>query len=150
MALLYHVGLTVKDLERSIAFYRDVAGMEEQGAPRVIRQDREFDTLVNNAGVEIKVANLTAGPFMLQLIEYTAAGGVTLDIHHNNVGSPHLCFYVADVDGKYEELQRHGDVVITSPIVQHVRSGVGSFYTEDPDGVPVEFYQMSAQSPGPS
>ena len=28
---IYHVGLTVSDLERSIAFYRDVLGLEFQG-----------------------------------------------------------------------------------------------------------------------
>ena len=27
---IYHVGLTVSDLERSIAFYRDVLGLEFQ------------------------------------------------------------------------------------------------------------------------
>ena len=29
MAELFHVGLTVKNLERSLAFYRDVVGMKE-------------------------------------------------------------------------------------------------------------------------
>ena len=28
---IYHVGLTVSDLERSIAFYRDILGLEFQG-----------------------------------------------------------------------------------------------------------------------
>jgi catechol 2,3-dioxygenase-like lactoylglutathione lyase family enzyme len=144
MALLYHVGLTVTNLERSVAFYRDVAGMEPQGTPRVIRDDSEYDRLVNTPGVELKVLNLTAGSFMLQLIEYTAAGGTTLDLHHNNIGSPHLCFYVDDVAQKYDELWRRGDVIVTSPVVQHVKSGVGSFYVEDPDGVPVEFYELPA------
>lgn len=28
---IYHVGLTVSDMDRSIAFYRDVLGLEFQG-----------------------------------------------------------------------------------------------------------------------
>ena len=28
---IYHVGLTVSDLDRSIAFYRDILGLEVQG-----------------------------------------------------------------------------------------------------------------------
>ena len=28
---IYHVGLTVSDLDRSIAFYRDILGLEFQG-----------------------------------------------------------------------------------------------------------------------
>ena len=140
MAELFHIGLTVKNLERSVAFYRDVVGMAEQGRQAEL-QSKEFDTLTNNRGARLKVAHLTAGPFMLQLIEYAAAGGVTLDLHHNNVGSPHMSFYVPDVEAKYNELQRRGDVTITSGLVQ-IAPTARSFYTEDPDGLPVEFLQM--------
>ena len=36
--------------------------------------------------------------------------GVRSTLHHNNVGSPHFCFYVPDVKAKYAELQKRGDV----------------------------------------
>lgn len=142
MAELFHVGLTVKNLERSLAFYRDVAGMKEHEWRMMNVTSKAFDTLTNNSGAELKVAHLTAGPFMLQLIEYVAAGGTTLDLHHNNVGSPHMCFYVPDVEAKYRELQQRGDVTITSGLVQ-IAPNMRSFYTEDPDGVPVEFLQVT-------
>jgi catechol 2,3-dioxygenase-like lactoylglutathione lyase family enzyme len=140
MAELFHVGLTVKNLDRSMAFYRGVAGMT---AGEVFKGgSKEFDTLTNNTGARLKVAYLTAGSFMLQLIEYTAAGGATLDLHHNNSGSPHISFYVPDVEAKYAELRGRGDVTITSGLVQ-IAPNMRSFYTEDPDGVPVEFLQMT-------
>jgi catechol 2,3-dioxygenase-like lactoylglutathione lyase family enzyme len=138
MADLFHVGLTVKNLERSLEFYRDVAGMS---AGEIFDgQSKEFDTLTNNSGARLRGVHLTAGAFMLQLLEYKAGGGVMLDLHHNNVGSPHFCFYVPDVAAKYAELQKRGDVRITSGIVPIARN-MRSFYTEDPDGVPVEFLQ---------
>jgi len=140
MAELFHVGLTVKNLERSLAFYRDVVGMQE--GERLAVKRKEFDTLTNNPGAQLKVVHLTAGPFMLQLIEYVAAGGITLDLHHNNVGSPHMSFYVPDIEAKYREVQQRGDVKITSGLVQ-VAPTMRSFYTEDPDGVPVEFLQVT-------
>jgi catechol 2,3-dioxygenase-like lactoylglutathione lyase family enzyme len=142
MAELFHVGLTVKNLERSLAFYRDVVGMKEHEWRMMNAKSKEFDTLTNNPGAELRVAHLTLGSFMLQLIEYVAGGGATLDLHHNNVGSPHLCIYVPDVEAKYGELQRRGDVVITSGLVQ-IAPKMRSFYTEDPDGVPVEFLQVT-------
>jgi len=142
MAELFHVGLTVKNLERSLAFYRDVVGMKEHEWRMMNAKSQEFDTLTNNPGAELKVSHLTLGSFMLQLIEYVAGGGATLDLHHNNVGSPHLCIYVPNVEAKYEELQRRGDVVITSGLVQ-IAPKMRSFYTEDPDGVPVEFLQVT-------
>jgi catechol 2,3-dioxygenase-like lactoylglutathione lyase family enzyme len=135
---LFHVGLTVKDLQRSLAFYRDVAGMEP--GEIIDGQSPEFDTLTNNPGARLRAVHLKAGSFMLQLLEYQAGGGATLDLHHNNVGSPHFCFYVPDVEAKYRELRARGDVIITSGIVPIARN-MRSFYTEDPDGVPVEFLQ---------
>jgi catechol 2,3-dioxygenase-like lactoylglutathione lyase family enzyme len=145
MSELFHVGLTVKNLERSIAFYRDVVGMKETEWKIMNAKSKEFDTLTNNPGAELKVAHLILGPFMLQLIEYVAGGGTTLDLHHNNVGSPHLCIYVPDVEAKYAELRQRGDVVITSGLVQ-IAPNMRSFYTEDPDGVPVEFLQRMEKS----
>jgi lactoylglutathione lyase len=140
MSELFHVGLTVKDLQRSLAFYRDVAGMAS--GEIFDGQSQEFDTLTNNPGARLRGVHLTAGPFMLQLLEYKAGGGSTLDLHHNNTGSPHLCFYVPNVEAKYAELQQRGDVKITSSIVQ-IAHNMRSFYTEDPDGVPVEFLQRT-------
>jgi catechol 2,3-dioxygenase-like lactoylglutathione lyase family enzyme len=140
MAELFHVGLTVKDLERSLKFYRDVAGMT--AGQTFDGQSEEFDTLTNNPGARLRGVHLKAGPFMLQLLEYKARGGTTLDLHHNNVGSPHLSFYVPDVAAKYEEVKQRGDVKTTSGLVQIARN-MRSFYTEDPDGVPVEFLQRT-------
>jgi lactoylglutathione lyase len=143
MAELFHVGLTVKNLERSIAFYRDVVGMKETEWRMMNAKSKEFDTLTNNPGAELKVTHLTLDSFMLQLIEYVAGGGTTLDLHHNNVGSPHLCIYVPDVEAKFKEVKQRGDVTITSSLVQ-IAPNMRSFYTEDPDGVPVEFLQRTA------
>jgi len=77
---------------------------------------------------------------MLQLLEYKAGGGSTLDLHHNNIGSPHFCFYVRDIEAKCAEVKERDDVKITSGIVP-IAPNMRSFYTEDPDGVPVEFLQ---------
>src|SRR5260370_42690016 len=104
MAQLFHIGLTVKKLERSLAFYRDVAEMTE--AEHLEVRSKAFDTLTNNPGAALKVAHLTAGTFMLQLIEYAAAGGAPFDLYHKKVGSPHIAFFVSDVGAKYKEGQR--------------------------------------------
>jgi hypothetical protein len=47
---------------------------------------------------------------------------------------------VPDVDAKYAEVKARGDVKITTPINQ-MGSALRGFYTEDPDGLPVEFVQ---------
>ena len=112
--------LQVFDMPTSLKFYCEVAGM---GAGEIFDgQSEAFDTLTNNPGARLRGVHLTAGPFMLQLLEYKAGGGATLDLHHNKAGSPHLSFYVPDVEAKYAEVKQRGDVTITSGIVQIARN----------------------------
>ena len=44
--------------------------------------------LTNNPCARLRGVHFKAGPFMLQLLKYEAAGGTTLDLHHNQVGKP--------------------------------------------------------------
>jgi catechol 2,3-dioxygenase-like lactoylglutathione lyase family enzyme len=149
MLELSHVGLTVTDLDRSIAFYRDVVGMKEESELRTHEVAHSgFQKLVDNPDAVVSAAYLTLGSFLLQLLQYTAGEGTTLDLHHNNVGNPHLCFYVPDLEAKFDELRRRGDVTITSEITE-LSATTRSFYVEDPDGVPIEFFPHPVTLPEP-
>lgn len=132
MARLSHVGLTVSNLDRSLAFYRDVAGMNEGAIV-------EGENRQSGQPVRMRMIHLATGSFLLQLIEYNPAGK-TLELQQNNIGCIHISFYVPDVEAKYAEIKGRGDVKITTPINQ-MGSQLRGFYTEDPDGLPVEFVQ---------
>ncbi len=137
---LLHTGLTVTDLDRSLTFYRDVVGMTQSAAFE--GHNDWFDRLTNNVGTDLRVAHLRLGSFELQLIEYRAGGsGDHAELAHNRIGSPHLCFLVDDVEAKFASVRARGDVTITSEVTDLV-AGARSFYTTDPDGVPVEFVQV--------
>ena len=138
--MLLHVGLTVSDLAASVAFYRDVVGMTVTS--EFAGRNDWFDELTNNPGAELSVAHLQMGKYELQLIEYLAGGqDAAAAIAHNRIGSPHMCFLVTDVEAKYAEVAAKDDVAITSDVIG-IAAGARSFYTEDPDGVPVEFVQV--------
>jgi catechol 2,3-dioxygenase-like lactoylglutathione lyase family enzyme len=137
---LLHVGLTVSDIKASVGFYRDVVGMTVKS--EFTGKNDWFDELTSNPGSELSVTHLRLGKYELQLIEYLAGGDVDrAALAHNRVGSPHMCFLVTDVEAKFAELTERGDVTITSNVTDIV-AGARSFYTEDPDGVPVEFVQL--------
>ena len=160
--VLYHFGLTVRDLERSVAFYRDVVGMRvlppdapsvtvAAGADRSVEslpdgtsvlrlRSAAFATLTENANAELLVAHLGAGPLVLQVIEYVSGGGKAADVLHRNPGTAHLCFFVDDVEAKRGELLASGAAPRMSVLVD-ISPIHRSFYVEDPDGVPVEFLQ---------
>jgi len=157
-----HVGLTVRDVERSLRFYREVVGMEVSDLDRelnttpeesstfkagsgliTIRSDT-FDELTNKKGTEFTYVNLRlpGSDFRLQLIEYLVGGEGELELDHARAGTVHMNFFVEDVDAKYKELLDRGDVDITSAIVQ-ITPSMRSFYIADPDGIPIEFLQAT-------
>jgi catechol 2,3-dioxygenase-like lactoylglutathione lyase family enzyme len=160
----HHLGITVSDLNASYAFYRDVLGMrfwdQEKAlgtAPTEGRHDAKdaeadvtfhslrseaFDELTANPGSEFKYVNLTSPDgFVLQLIEYTAAGGGTLELDHNRVGSPHMSFFVDDVAEAFEQCSAMPGVEVVSRLID-IGPNMRSFYVRDPDGVPVELLQV--------
>jgi catechol 2,3-dioxygenase-like lactoylglutathione lyase family enzyme len=134
-AALNHVGLTVSDLDASVEFYRDVVGFELFSRRHM--SGEWFDTLTHNHGAQIEVAMLRLGAFVLQLVQYHAAGGEPLALAHHNVGNPHLCINVEDVDARRAAIVATGRYAPT-PIVDILGLGIRSFYIADPDGVPVE------------
>jgi catechol 2,3-dioxygenase-like lactoylglutathione lyase family enzyme len=138
VARLNHVGITVTDLDASLAFYCDVVGFEV--ALRTRTAGEWFDTLTRNEGADIEIAMLRLADFTLQLVQYHASGGATLPLAHHNVGNPHLCIEVDDVDARHEQISVSGEHDPT-PIVDIMGTGIRSFYVHDPDGVPVELLQ---------
>jgi catechol 2,3-dioxygenase-like lactoylglutathione lyase family enzyme len=165
MSDFFHVGLTVRDIERSYAFYSQVVGMRvwdqdaDLGTTRALESYSEtsskgpvligvrsdaFDKLTNAQGAEIKYLMLKSadGALAFQLIEYVKGRQGELELGHARCGSMHFSFLVDDVEAKYSELSARGDVQITSEIVQ-ISPNMRSFYTMDPDGVPVEFMELT-------
>ncbi len=138
MAKLSHVGLTVKNLERSIAFYRDVIGLKE--GKRLELKSEVYRTYTRNPAAHIKFTYMTSDNFTLQLIEYVGGGGAALDLSHNRVGCPHLAFRVPDAEAKFREIQQRGDSEVISEIVQ-LSPRSRNFYAKDPDGILIEFSQ---------
>jgi len=140
VGVVNHVGLTVTDLDRSVAFYRDVVGLAV-AVERFRTGGEWFDTLTHNSGAVLNGAMLVDGDFCLQLVEYEQGGTGPPVTGHNRVGNLHLSVNVADVVAKREEVVAAGGYDPT-PLVELPVAGGRSFYVSDPDGVPVEFMQL--------
>ena len=139
MARLNHLGVTVTDLDASLDFYCDVVGFAL--GLRTRAKGDWFDTLTRNTGADIEIAMLKLDDFTLQLVQYHASGGAPLSLAHHNVGNPHLCIEVDDVDARHRTITASG-LHDPTPIVDIMGSGIRSFYVHDPDGLPVELLQM--------
>ena len=53
---IYHVGLTVSDLDKSIAFYRDILGLKYQG--EIMMVGEETDKMFQKKNCKARVAYL--------------------------------------------------------------------------------------------
>ena len=105
---VYHTGFTVSDIERSVAFYRDVLGLRlvrrQTGTAPYLAAVTGFD------GVRLEIALLQPadGGSMLELLQYVSHPAPPTDRATNRPGNGHLCFKVDDLRAACAELRRAG------------------------------------------
>ena len=144
VAGFHHTSFTVSDMERSLAFYRDLLEL------RVV-VDRVADApylgqVTGFPDVQLRVVYLQPNPpdgHSLELIEYRTHRGQPQHLRTNDVGTAHLCFRVADLAATYEKLRAHGTTFVSAPvpITAGANAGGSAVYLRDPDGCPLELIQ---------
>src|SRR4030095_12780481 len=94
-----HTGITVSNLERSLAFWRDVLGFEFS---HTAHQTGEIASEITGvAGAEIKLAVVKApGGHKVELLEYLAPADrkQRFDLKPCDLGSVHVALIVDDLD----------------------------------------------------
>ncbi|HYH48085.1 MAG TPA: VOC family protein [Acidimicrobiia bacterium] len=141
--ILNHVGLTVSDLDASLAFYRDVVGFAVKAERRIVEGDW-FDALTGGEGATIEFVLVGDDRFTLQLVRYLNGGGAAAPTGHVGAGNVHLCVEVDDVDARWSQLNAEGRYRL-SPVVNIMGTANRSFYVSDPDGVPVELLRPAGE-----
>jgi catechol 2,3-dioxygenase-like lactoylglutathione lyase family enzyme len=147
---VYHTGFTVSDIERSVAFYRDVLGL------RLVRRQTGtapyLGTITGFDGVRLEIALLqpAEGGSMLELLQYTSHPAPPTDRATNRPGNGHLCFKVGDIQAACAELRARGVVLVSEPteITAGTHAGGLGLYLRDPDGFTIELYQGPPARPG--
>ncbi len=148
VAGIFHTGLTVSDLDRSIAFYRDLLGLELvmqwESAQPYLR------TIVGYPDAELRIALLRlpggqagVSGHHIELLEYRAPRGVRGDANTCNPGNAHVAFVVEDLDAAYADLTARG-VRFKSPPVEITAGrnrGAKAVYLWDPDDITLEMVQ---------
>jgi len=140
--VLNHVGLTVSDLDASVAFYRDVVGFTVK-LERMVAEGDWFDALTGGVGAKMEFALVGDERFTLQLVRYLSGGAAAAPTGHAAAGNVHLCVEVDDVDSRWATLSEAGYRL--TPVVSIMGTDNRSFYVDDPDGVPVELLQPAAE-----
>ncbi len=134
-----HVGITVSDLERSLAWYSSVLGVVEEF--RAAGSGPVVSELMQVENADVTAVFLRVGGMFVELLQHKTEGR-PFDRKNNDIGAMHLCFHVADVDAAYEALRAEGVNVNAPPLYNEEGrlKGVGVLYFRDPDGVQFEFF----------
>ena len=139
----HHMGLQVADLERSVAFYRDVLGFSVIFAWNP--QADYIRELVGYRGADIHAAvlRLPGSEVVLELLEYRNVARTPVDTGTANPGTAHIAFFVDDLDTLYAELQERGVRSVSPPVTPTIGPNEGgrAVYLIDPDGIRVELIQ---------
>jgi catechol 2,3-dioxygenase-like lactoylglutathione lyase family enzyme len=138
-----HTGITVSNVERSLAFWRDVLGFElSHTAHQTGELAREITGV---SGAELKLAVVKApGGHKIELLEYLVpADRKNVNLRPCDIGSVHVALLVNDLDAVLERIAASGWKAAGKPQMLKCGPNAGKrvVYVRDPDGTTIEFMQ---------
>lgn len=141
------VGMTVSDMDRTIAFYSTVLSFEKVSDVEIAGE--AYEQLVGVFGARVRVVRMRLGEETIELTEFLAPRGrpIPADSRSQDGWFQHIAIIVSDMDRAYAHLRRHK--------VQHASSGpqrlpdwnpnaggIEAFYFKDPDGHTLEILEF--------
>jgi catechol 2,3-dioxygenase-like lactoylglutathione lyase family enzyme len=141
------VGMTVRDMDRSVEFYSKVLSFEKVSDIELAGPEHERFTGV--FGLRMRVVRMKLGEESLELTEYLAPRGrpIPFDSRSNDRWFQHVAIIVRDMDEAYKHLRKHKVAHASSgpqrlPDWNKNAGGIKAFYFKDPDGHHLEVLQF--------
>jgi glyoxylase I family protein len=139
-----HTGITVSDLERSLAFWRDVLGFEL--SHRAHQKGELAEQITGVTGAEILIAVLKAPGHKIELLEYLAPPDRRQqnELRPCDLGAAHIALTVDNLDEVLARIAASDWKPAGQPQTLAVGPNAGKrvIYVRDPDGTTIEFMQM--------
>jgi glyoxylase I family protein len=130
-----HVCARVSDMERSVAFYRDVLGfdvifdVELSGAP--------LEAVTGELGAKGRMVGGLLGGTCVELLEITSNSAPPARPAGPTLGYTNISLAVDALDAAHHDLKTHGG----DPGPKVEIGGVRMFFLHDPDGTPIEIIE---------
>jgi glyoxylase I family protein len=139
-----HTGITVSNLESSLAFWRDVLGFEFSHTAH--QTGERVEQITGVPGAELKLAVVkTPGGHKIELLEYLAPFNRRddVDLRPCDVGHAHIALVVDDLDTLLEKIAASGWKAAGKPqtLTAGPNTGKRVVYVRDPDGTTIEFME---------
>jgi lactoylglutathione lyase len=137
---LLHVGIGVRDLEKTVKFYTELMGMEILGSAYNIGE--AISRVVGVDDAELVVCHVGKGNLRLELIDYKNDKKKARSRYkdQDEPGILHIAFTVSDIDKEYEKIKAHGYEFNSPPMVAR-ENGPKICYFKGPDDVIIELFE---------
>ncbi|MEV4808998.1 VOC family protein [Micromonospora avicenniae] len=139
-----HVGIAVSDLDRSVAFYQALLGVE----PVVRDENMHGPGFAQSQGLpttKLRYATFNLDNLGIDLIQFQDPIGDPSEPAANRPGSMHLCFKVDDVRAVHDRMRHAGFDFLGEPytfvegeVYPAEAHGTEVAYFNDPDGTNLE------------
>jgi glyoxylase I family protein len=144
-----HTGITVSNLERSLAFWRDVLGFEYSHTTH--QKGKMAEEITGVADAEINLAVVKApGGHKIELLEYLAPADrkKRTSLRPCDVGHVHVALTVDDLEAVLNTIAASGCKEAGEPqtLTSGPNAGKRVVYVRDPDGTTIEFMELPASS----
>ncbi|MGA2111616.1 MAG: VOC family protein [Anaerolineales bacterium] len=140
---LFHSGITISDLNRSLAFYGETLGIEHIRSQ--VSDQAYLAGVTGFPGCSLKIgfAQVEGDTSVLEIIEYVHPKGGLAGVEFGRVGTPHLGWAVDNLSAAYQRLSAQGVKFLARPArigEGPWRGGLGTFLL-DPDGLLLELIE---------
>lgn len=132
------IGMTVSDLDRSIAFYEKVLSFKKISDVEV--HGSAYEHLQGLFGLRMRLVSMKLGDEVIELTEYLAPRGrpVPVDSRSNDHWFQHIAIIVKNMDQAYQWLRQHKVKHASTgpqriPDWNKAAAGIQAFYFKDPD-----------------
>lgn len=132
------IGITVKDMDRSLKFYTEVLGFNKISEVEI--SGEAYEKLNGLFGLHMRVARLQLGDEIIELTDYLTTGGRSIpeDQRSNDLFFQHIAIVVSDMDNAFEQVKKYKvEYVSTAPqtLPKSIpgAEGIKAFYFHDPD-----------------
>lgn len=133
-----HLVVGVTDMDRALAFYRDVLGMEV--VFETLISGEPFDAVLHaKRQQEGRVVGGLLGGLMVELLSLGGPPAADKPARRSITGIQNLSLSVIDLDDTHRRISDAGYQPDQEPFEI---GGVRMFFVKDPDGTPVEFIEL--------
>ena len=139
-----HTGLVVQDLDKQVAFYRDVIGLRILNEKSLVAPPTGDHTGIPGARRRLVFLGSAPDEHMLELVYYRDPLSPKGDPpERHQINGMHLCFEIENLQTVYKDLSEKGVRFLTPPrIIDSPEKGpVCLCYGQDPEGNWLEFIE---------